>query len=221
MAADREPSEGCAQLQCRCRGHELLGREAGARPEGGGLDPARQREPAGLPRQRRCAHRQRGGRGRLSQAPRRRCRGACADRAQRCGPQLSRLRAGRHRHRTGAGQVQRPDRGRRWRQPVRGRCRSHPGQSGRPAAGLEQAGRPRDARDLHADREAAVAPHRGSAARRLGRRACAARSRSTRPARSSTANFPVFALSDGDKATVKAERASDGTLQGHGARRRL
>ena len=36
-----------------------------------------------------------------------------------------------------------------------------------------------------------------------------------------SASFPVFGLSDGDKTTLKADRAPDGTLRVDGARRRL
>ena len=36
-----------------------------------------------------------------------------------------------------------------------------------------------------------------------------------------SANFPVFSLSDGDKTTLKADRAPDGTLRVIDARRRL
>ena len=36
-----------------------------------------------------------------------------------------------------------------------------------------------------------------------------------------SANFPVFATSDGDKASVRADRGADGALAGGDARRRL
>ena len=36
-----------------------------------------------------------------------------------------------------------------------------------------------------------------------------------------SANFPVFATSDGDKVTLKADRGADGALAGGDARRRL
>ena len=36
-----------------------------------------------------------------------------------------------------------------------------------------------------------------------------------------SANFPVFALSDGDKTSLKADRATDGTLRARDARRSL
>ena len=68
------------------------------------------------------------------------------------------------------------------------------------------------ARDLHPDREAAVAPHRRPRDRRLGR-AGQGRDRDRRLRRRASAKFPVFALSDGDKANVKAERGTDGTLR--------
>ncbi len=98
-------------------------------------------------------------------------------------------------------------------QPPQRRGRSHAAQGRQPAAGMGQAAGQRGARDLHV---------RQGQGRRCGSNdllidgpGILARGNVELDANGDmqTANFPVFATSDGDKVTLRADRASDGALR--------